>query len=63
LFFKKKHTSFEKIFKEKFENFPWIIGFIVLLFVVLFVVIQIPSVQNYAKDKAVTYLEGKIKRK
>jgi hypothetical protein len=43
--------------------FLWIIGFIVLLFVVLFVVIQIPSVQNYAKDKAVTYLEGKIKRK
>ncbi|MFV8362380.1 translocation/assembly module TamB domain-containing protein [Flavobacterium sp. ZT3P35] len=43
--------------------FLWIIGFIVLLFVVLFVVIQIPSVQNYAKDKAVTYLEGKIKTK
>jgi Tfp pilus assembly major pilin PilA len=42
--------------------FLWIIGFIVLLFV-LFVVIQIPSVQNYAKDKAVTYLEGKIKTK
>jgi hypothetical protein len=39
-----------------------IIGFIVLLFSIL-QVIQIPSVQNYAKDKAVTYLEGKIKTK
>jgi hypothetical protein len=32
-------------------------GFIVLLFVVLSVQMP-PSVQNYAKDKAVTYLEG-----
>ena len=34
-----------------------------MLFLILFVVIQIPSVQNYAKEKAVTYLEGKIKTK
>lgn len=33
------------------------------MFLILVVAIQIPSVQNYAKEKAVTYLEGKIKTK
>ena len=33
------------------------------MFLLLVVAIQIPSVQNYAKVKAVTYLEGKIKTK
>ena len=30
------------------------------MFLIALVAIQIPSVQNYAKEKAVTYLEGKI---
>lgn len=37
-----------------------------MIFVLLFLlvlIIQIPSVQNFIKDKAVTYLEGKIKTK
>jgi hypothetical protein len=38
-------------------------GSILLLLLLLVVAIQIPSVQNYTKDKAVTYLEGKIKTK
>lgn len=49
--------------KKSLKIFLWIIGIIVLLFLFLFVAIQIPSVQNFAKDKAVTYLEGKIKTK
>ena len=38
-------------------------GSLLLLFILSFVAIQIPSVQNYAKEKAVAYLEGKIKTK
>ena len=53
----------KRYLKKSLKIFLWIVGFIVLLFVVFFVVIQIPSVQNYAKDKAVVYLEGKIKTK
>lgn len=53
----------KRYLKKSLKIFLWIIGSIVLLFVVFFVVIQIPSVQNYAKDKAVVYLEGKIKTK
>ncbi|MGZ9736745.1 translocation/assembly module TamB domain-containing protein [Flavobacterium sp. GNP002] len=49
--------------KKSLKIFLWTIGSIILLFLILFVVIQIPSVQNYAKEKAVTYLEGKIKTK
>jgi hypothetical protein len=33
------------------------------MFLLLVLAIQIPSVQNYAKEKMVTYLEGKIKTK
>ena len=53
----------KKYLKKSLKIFLWIIGSIILLFLILFVVIQIPSVQNYAKEKAVTYLEGKIKTK
>lgn len=49
--------------KKSLKIFLWIIGSLFLLFLILFVVIQIPSFQNYAKEKAVTYLEEKIKTK
>lgn len=41
----------------------WILGIVILLILVIFIAIQIPAVQNFAKDKAVSYLEGKIKTK
>lgn len=41
----------------------WIVGFIIGLFLLVAIALQIPSVQNFAKDKAVTYLENKIKTK
>ena len=41
----------------------WIIGILILLILVIFIAIQIPIVQNFAKDKAVSYLEGKVKTK
>ena len=41
----------------------WIVGILILLLLVVFIAIQIPVVQNFAKDKAVSYLEEKIKTK
>lgn len=38
----------------------WTIGSIVGLFLLTVILIQIPAVQNYVKDKAVNYIEGKI---
>ena len=41
----------------------WIIGFVVFMVVLVYVLIQVPSVQNFAKNKAVNFLENKIKTK
>jgi hypothetical protein len=41
----------------------WTVGILILLVLVLFIAIQIPIVQTFAKDQAVSYLEGKIKTK
>ncbi|MFV5684351.1 translocation/assembly module TamB domain-containing protein [Flavobacterium sp. GB2R13] len=53
----------KKYLQKSFKIFLWIIGTILLLFLLLIIVIQFPSVQNYTKEKAVTYLEGKIQTK
>ncbi|MEJ6979534.1 translocation/assembly module TamB domain-containing protein [Pedobacter sp. P351] len=37
-----------------------IIGFIILLFILIFILIRVPAVQNFARGKAVNYLEGKL---
>ena len=50
-------------FKKVLKIFLWSLGTIVLLFLLIIAIFQIPSVQNIAKEKAVTYLEGKIKTK
>jgi len=39
----------------------WILGSIILLFLILVLLIQVPSVQNYIKNQALTFIEGKIK--
>ncbi len=41
----------------------WTIASILMLFIFVVLIIQIPFVQNKIKDKAVTYLEGKIHTK
>ena len=53
----------KRYLKKILKFFLWTIGFIFLLFLLVFIVIQFPAVQNYAKEKAVVYLEGKIKTK
>jgi hypothetical protein len=39
------------------------IGIIIVLLLLLLVLIQIPYVQNFAKEKAVLYIQDKIKTK
>ncbi len=41
----------------------WIIGGIITLLLLVVVLIQIPAIQNFIKDKAVTFLENKIHTK
>lgn len=50
----------KKALRIIFKLILWIIVSIVLLVVLLTVLIQIPSIQNFAKNKAVSYLENKI---
>jgi hypothetical protein len=38
----------------------WIIASIIFLVLLVVILIQVPAVQNYAKDKAVTFLQNKI---
>ncbi|HTD39705.1 MAG TPA: AsmA family protein, partial [Mucilaginibacter sp.] len=41
----------------------WAIGSILFLVLLLFVLIQVPAVQNFVKDKAVNYVQNKIHTK
>lgn len=59
----KNQIRLKKILKKTLKVFLWIIGSFLTLFLLLVLALQIPAVQNFAKDKAVTYLEGKIKTK
>ncbi|MEO7978217.1 translocation/assembly module TamB domain-containing protein [Flavobacterium sp.] len=49
--------------KKTLRILLWCVGSIIALLLLLTVLIQIPSIQNYAKDKAITYLHKKIKTK
>jgi hypothetical protein len=41
----------------------WIIASIIFLILLVIILIQVPAVQNFAKDKAVTFLQNKIHTK
>ncbi len=53
----------KKIGRKVLKVFAWIIGIIIFLILLVYILIQVPAVQNFAKNKAVAYLEGKIKTK
>ena len=38
----------------------WIIASIIFLILLVFILIQVPAVQNFVKNKAVTFIQGKI---
>ncbi len=49
--------------KKTLRVLLWCVGSIIALLLLLIILIQVPSVQNFAKDKAITYLHKKIKTK
>lgn len=49
-----------KVLKKVLKIFAWIIGSIIFLIILVLILIQIPAVQNFAKNKAVAYLQKKI---
>jgi len=50
-------------FKKTLRVLLWCVVSIVALLLLLIILIQVPSVQNFVKDKAITYLHNKIKTK
>ena len=50
-----------KYVKKSLKIFLWILGSLIFLLLLVALLIQLPSVQNFAKDKAITYLQDKIK--
>lgn len=49
--------------KKTLRILLWCVGSIIALLLLIIILIQVPSIQNYAKDKAVNYLHNKIKTK
>ncbi|MEO7312012.1 MAG: translocation/assembly module TamB domain-containing protein [Chitinophagaceae bacterium] len=55
--------TFKKIIRKTGKVLAWIIASILLLVLLVYILIQIPAVQNWGKKKAVAYLEKKLKTK
>jgi len=53
----------ERFGRIALKTILWIIASIIFLVLLVVILIQVPAVQNFAKDKAVTYLQGKIHTK
>ena len=53
----------ERFGRIALKTILWIIASIIFLILLVVILIQIPSVQNFAKNKAVTFLQGKIHTK
>jgi len=50
----------KKFLRKSLKILLWILGGITTLLLLLLLLIQIPAVQNWIKDEAVSFLEGKI---
>jgi len=50
-----------KYLKIAFKAVAWLMGVVVGLLLLVFILLEIPAVQNLVKNKVVTYLENKIK--
>ncbi|HMI06803.1 MAG TPA: AsmA family protein, partial [Flavobacterium sp.] len=53
----------KKYIRKSLKILAWIVGSVIGLFLLIVLLIQVPAIQNKIKDKAVTYLEGKIHTK
>jgi hypothetical protein len=54
------NTKTKKYLRKSLKVLAWLIGSIIGLFLLIVLLLQIPYFQNIVKDKAVSYLEGKI---
>ncbi|ALM50572.1 hypothetical protein AMR72_17790 [Flavobacterium psychrophilum] len=54
------NTKLKKYLRKGLKIFLWTVGSIIGLFLLIVLLLQIPYFQNIVKDKAITYLEGKI---
>lgn len=50
-----------KYVKKSLKVLAWIIASVVALILLILILIQIPAVQNFAKDKVIAYVQEKIK--
>ena len=53
----------ERFGRIALKTILWIIASVIFLLLLVVILIQVPAVQNFAKDKAVTFLQGKIHTK
>ncbi len=53
----------ERFGRIALKTILWIIASIIFLILLIVILIQVPAVQNFAKNKAVTFLQGKIHTK
>jgi len=54
------NAKLKKYLRKSLKIVLWIIGSVIALFLLIVLLLQVPYVQNIVKDKAVSYLEGKI---
>jgi hypothetical protein len=57
------NTNLLHLLKKTLRVLLWFVVSIIAFLLLLTVLIQVPAVQNFAKDKAITYLQNKIKTK
>lgn len=57
------NTKLIHLLKKTLRVLLWCVASTIALLLLLCVLIQVPAVQNFAKDKAVSYLQNKIKTK
>ncbi|ASU33693.1 translocation/assembly module TamB domain-containing protein [Mucilaginibacter xinganensis] len=50
----------ERFGRIALKTILWIIASVIILILLIIVLIQVPAVQNFAKDKAVSFIQGKI---
>ncbi|HEY8927992.1 MAG TPA: translocation/assembly module TamB domain-containing protein [Mucilaginibacter sp.] len=50
----------ERFGRIALKTLLWIIASIIFLILLIVILIQVPAVQNFAKDKAVSFIQGKI---
>ena len=53
----------KKYFTKALRIFLWILLSLIGLILLVIIALQIPAIQRYSKDKAVAYLQEKIKTK